>query len=208
MLRASVYVDGFNLYHGLRSRYGRTYHWLDLEAFAQGILRPGQRLERVRYFTARVRDNEPSRLRQLAYLEALRAHCTKVEIFEGRFQRKTCRCRACQAQWVTYEEKESDVSLAVSLVEDAATDVYDVAVVISADSDLCPALRAAKRLRPHKRIIVVFPPQRHSDDLRRHADAVLRVDRALLSRSQLPTKILNSAGIVLERPAYWTTTAI
>ena len=88
MLRAIVYVDGFNLYHGMRSRFGRAYHWLDLDALARSLLRSGQRLERVRYFTARVRDHEPSRLRQLTYLEALGSHCPIVEIAEGRLQRK------------------------------------------------------------------------------------------------------------------------
>ena len=30
MERVSVYVDGFNLYYGLRSRGWRRYYWLDL----------------------------------------------------------------------------------------------------------------------------------------------------------------------------------
>src|SRR2546430_9678010 len=49
----------------------RSYHWLDLGALGQALLRGDQQLELVRYFTARVRDHEPSRIRQLTYLEAL-----------------------------------------------------------------------------------------------------------------------------------------
>jgi uncharacterized LabA/DUF88 family protein len=203
MLRVVAYIDGFNLYHGMRARFGRIYHWLDLQAFSRSLLRPGQQLDRVRYFTARVRDHEPSRTRQLTYLEALSIHCPRLDIIEGRFQRKSCTCRNCLAQWTTYEEKESDVSLAVSLVEDAANNLYDVALLISADSDLCPAVRAAKRLQPAKKIVIVFPPGRHSDDLRASADGLLRVDRSMLSRSQLPAKVVTTDEIVLERPAYW-----
>jgi uncharacterized LabA/DUF88 family protein len=52
------------------------------------------------------------------------------------------------SRWTIYEEKETDVSLAVSLLEDAAMDRYDVALLFSADSDLCPAVRAVRRVRP------------------------------------------------------------
>lgn len=203
MRRIYVYVDGFNLYHGIRTQFGRSLHWLDLEALGVALLRPGQRLDKVRYFTARVRDQDASRRRQLNYLEALDAHCARVETHEGRFQRKTCTCFACRAQWTTYEEKETDVNLAVALVEDAALDRFDIALIVSADSDLCPAIRAVRRVRPNSRVIVVFPPKRHSDELRRTADAVYWLGRDKLHRAQLPAEITTGAGIKLSRPAYW-----
>ena len=52
--RVAVYVDGFNLYYGLRSKGWRRYYWLDLRRLSEQFLRPGQRLVMVRYFTARV----------------------------------------------------------------------------------------------------------------------------------------------------------
>jgi hypothetical protein len=39
MTRVVAYVDGFNLYHGLKAGYGRRYHWLDLQA----LVRRGRR---------------------------------------------------------------------------------------------------------------------------------------------------------------------
>jgi hypothetical protein len=32
MTRVIAYIDGMNLYHGLRDRYGRRYHWLGAAA--------------------------------------------------------------------------------------------------------------------------------------------------------------------------------
>jgi len=32
-----AYVDGFNLYHGLRAKYQHRYLWLDLERLVQRI---------------------------------------------------------------------------------------------------------------------------------------------------------------------------
>ena len=41
--RVAVYVDGFNLYYGLRSKGWRRYYWLDLRSLSEQLLRPGQR---------------------------------------------------------------------------------------------------------------------------------------------------------------------
>jgi uncharacterized LabA/DUF88 family protein len=201
--RVRTYVDGFNLYHGMRAAYGRVFHWLDLESLANGLLRRNQVLDRVRYFTAMIRDQTSARHRQDRYLEALRAHCALVDVTLGRFQEKTCTCFSCRARWTTYEEKESDVSLAVSLVEDAALDRFDHALIITADSDLCPAIRAVRRVRPGSRVVAVFPPKRHSDELRRVADAVYWLGRDKLARAQLPTKVVTAGGIELSRPGHW-----
>jgi uncharacterized LabA/DUF88 family protein len=201
--RVAAYVDGFNLYHGMHQRFGRSYHWLDLEKLALALLRDGQQLECVRYFTARVRGTEAGRLRQVNYLEALTAHCSTLKIIEGRFQQKTMTCHSCRREWAAYEEKESDVNIAVTMVEDAAEDVYDAALIISADSDLCPAVRAVRRIRPDVRLTAAFPPRRHSDALSRAVERTLHVDRAMLRRSQLPDEVVTANGTKLSRPAYW-----
>ena len=51
--RVAVYIDGFNLFYGLRSKGWRRYYWLDIYRLAQNLLLPGQSLAAVKYFTAR-----------------------------------------------------------------------------------------------------------------------------------------------------------
>ena len=145
MTEVLAYIDGFNLYHGLRAKHGRRYLWLDLEMLVRGLLRQGQVLSGVKYFTASVRNDPPALARQNAYIGALRT-ATSVEVVRGRFQEKRVSCRSCRTTWTTYAEKETDVNIAVTLVEDSALQRYDTALVVSADSDLCPAVRSAKRL--------------------------------------------------------------
>ncbi len=116
MSQVRAYIDGFNLYHGLRQD-GRRYLWLDLDALAVSLFKPGQRLDSVQHFTARVRNDPPAKQRQADYLDALSAYSPRVTVVEGRFQRKTQSCKQCRAEWTTYEEKETDVSIAVTLVE-------------------------------------------------------------------------------------------
>jgi uncharacterized LabA/DUF88 family protein len=202
--RVKAYVDGFNLYHGMREKYGRRYHWLDLEALVTRLLRPTQTLVGVDYFTARVRQQPASELRQATYLDALAAACGVVHIVEGRFQQKSRQCRKCRSSWVDHEEKETDVSIAVTLLEDAVNDVFDAALLISADSDLCPAVRALGRLRPTKRAIAAFPPVRSSGDLRRAVNgAAFTIGHANIRNSLLPDTVTTAGGHVLSRPAYW-----
>ncbi len=83
-------------------------------------------------------------------------------------------------------------------------DRFDTALVISADSDLCPAIRSLKRLCPAKKVVAAFPPNRRSDDLRRAADATFTIGVAKFRKAQLPNKVVNGAGIVLTRPLHWS----
>jgi hypothetical protein len=121
--------------------------------------------------------------------------CGAVHIVEGRFQQKPRQCRKCRASWVDHEEKETDVSIAVALLEDAVNDVFDAALLISADSDLCPAVRALGRLRPTKRVIAAFPPARSSGDLRRAVNgAAFTIGHANIRNSLLPNTVTTASG--------------
>jgi uncharacterized LabA/DUF88 family protein len=204
MTRVVAYVDGFNLYHGLKAGYGRRYHWLDLQALVRSLLRPGQELLEVQYFTARVRDNPDAELRQALYLQALMSHSLRVRLIEGRFQDKLRECLNCGARWMVYEEKETDVNIAIAMLTDAVRDRYDTALLVSADSDLRPVVAAVKHLRTGKRIIAAFPPRRRSRDLAQAVDGYVSVSHFKVRNAQLPPEIVTKGGLRLTRPAYWS----
>jgi len=75
-------------------------------------------------------------------------------------------------------------------------------LLISADSDLCPAVRSLKRLNPGKRVIAVFPPRRHSEDLRKAANGMIKIYDVTVRNSQLPPLV--ATGITLTRLKHWT----
>lgn len=204
MNRVVAYIDGFNLYFGLKADRGRKYLWLDLEALVESLLRPDQELREIRYFTARVRDDPDGGRRQSVYLDALASHCRKVSRVEGRFQQKNRSCASCGARWIGYEEKETDVNISAALIEDAVRDAYDTALLISGDTDLRPAVASVKRLRPRKLIFVGFPPQRYSARLAQVVDAYVRIGHDKIRNAQLPPEIVTKGGITLRRPEYWS----
>jgi uncharacterized LabA/DUF88 family protein len=201
--RVVAYVDGFNLYFGLKADGGRKHLWLDLQELVERLLLDNQELREAWYFTARVRDEPAAEERQAVYLDALASYCPKVRRVEGRFLERTRNCRECGARWTGYEEKETDVNIAVALVEDAVQDSYDTALLISGDSDLRPAIAAVRRLRPEKLIFAAFPPRRTSVGLMAAVDAYIRIGSDKIRNAQLPARIVTAGGITLERPEHW-----
>jgi uncharacterized LabA/DUF88 family protein len=200
-VRVAAYVDGFNLYNGMHDARRRRGLWLNLESLLRSLLRGGQELTAVHYFTALVQGQ--GRQRQETYLKALEEHCGITRLHVGRFQVKSLSCRQCGHTRVSHEEKESDVSLAVQLVEDAALDAFDHALIVSGDSDMTPAIRSVRRITPSKRLVAVFPPRRSSVTLQGAVHATLNIFDKVPERHQLPEKILAADGTILERPHHW-----
>jgi len=199
-----AYVDGFNLYYGLHAKYRRRYLWLDLEHLTHRI-RPRDRIIAVRYFTALVRDDPAALARQQTYLEALRVRSGGiVAVHLGRYQSKTQQCWRCGNVWTSYEEKETDVHVAVSVVADSAIAASDIALIVSADSDLCPAIRTARALNPRRGMIAAFPPRRSSFEIRSLIPGAFTIAAADLRNSLLPEAVSDPAtGRVYKRPGKW-----
>ena len=205
MNRVMGYIDGFNLFYGLRDSALRRYYWIDPAALIQNLLKPGQQLAGVRYFSARISPNpsDPSKhLRQYVYLEAV-ATRHQVETIYGQYLSKPKTCRQCGSTWQQNEEKMTDVNIAVHLLTDAIDDAFDTAMIVSADSDLVPPVAAVRSRFPGKRVVIATPPGRHSTQLADAANACFTIGRKKLQDSQLPEHITKSDGFTLTRPASW-----
>ena len=194
MDRVIAYVDGFNLYYGLRAKGWRRLYWLDVHRLAENLLKPGQRLVRVHYFTARITSrpgDEGTRTRQSTYLDALET-LDGVRLHYGHYLAKTRQCPRCRATWETFEEKMTDVNIAVELLGDARDDAFDTAVVVSGDSDLTKPVQAVQMRDPTKRVVVACPPERTSVQLREAAAAGFVIGRKKLQDSQLPHRVVTT----------------
>jgi uncharacterized LabA/DUF88 family protein len=201
--RVVVYIDGYNLYHGLKAKHWRRLYWVDLWRLGEEFLKAGQTLETVRYFTTRIKGPEDSRRRQEIFLEAITIGRDRLTIDYGHFLEKTANCFKCGSTWPRHEEKKTDVNIACRMVEDAMDDRYEVAIVVSGDSDLVPPIELVKRRWTTKRLIVAFPPDRHSDALKKAAHGYFSISERALTRAQMPEVVKNAAGFELKRPERW-----
>ena len=205
MERVITYIDGFNLYFGMRSKGWRRYYWLDVRQLSLNILKPYQVLKAVRYFTSRISSSlsQPGQARrQNRYLEAIEL-LSDTTMYFGHYLSEIVQCRRCGHQWKDYEEKMTDVNIAVSLMKDAFQDKFDTAILISGDSDLTGPIIQIKELFPEKKVVVAFPPKRHSARLRQEAHASFVISRTNLKNSQFPDQVVKPDGYVLERPDSW-----
>lgn len=200
MKKLNLYIDGFNLYFGLKS-FGSKYKWLDVAEIGKKLCKSDQVLHEVKYFTAKIQGNDHAAIkRQEIYLEALQAIGVKV-IF-GKFLKKKTRCPKCKQTYFTFEEKESDVNLATELLVDAASNIADVYLLLSGDSDLILPMEKARD--EYKRVVVpVFPPNRHSSEIKRRMGKFIPMSEALLRKSQLPSPVIKTDGYKLYRPKQW-----
>lgn len=202
--RVIAYIDGFNLYFGLREAGLKRYLWLELNRLAHMLIRSDQRLLKTKYFTARISGPEDKRQRQLTYLEALGViDPTMLEIVFGKYQYEPTRCDQCGAEYLFPKEKMTDVNIATAILRDGARDQFDTAILVSGDSDQCPTIESVHELWPEKKVIVAFPPMRYSNDLASIADASFVIGEAKFRQSQFPP-CFKYNGRIYQRPPSWT----
>jgi len=201
MARYAFYIDGFNVYYALQQNpHYRKYKWLDYRKLAETAVGAKDEITGVFYFTAFVGWKPRSVSRHKAYIRALRS--AGVETVLGRFMEKHVKCHSCHQFFTTHEEKQSDVNIALKLVTDAVEDLYDKALIVSADSDLIPAISSIQRLVPDKEIGVMFPIGRNSYELLRKAAFRLKMSQKLLRDCQFPDEI-KVGSTIIERPKSW-----
>jgi len=207
--RTRIYIDGFNLYYGAVK--DTPYKWLNLRRMCE-LLLPEFSIERIKYFTARVsaRKGDPHKpTRQQIYLRALRT-LPDLDIIYGRFLSHDVVMPLAEpvpgrpkcAKVIKTEEKGSDVNIAAHLIYDGYRRAYDVAVLVTNDSDLLEPIRIVHTelglpvgiLNPHE--------QTPSRVLLRYASFIRHIRHGVLAASQFPETLTDEKG-TFHKPPVW-----
>ena len=203
--RVIAYIDGFNLYFGMMSKGWGHYRWLNVRELARQLLKPHQWLAEVRYFTSRVSStaSDPDKSkRQNTFLEALET-LPDTRLYYGHYLDNPIHCHRCGRQWTNHDEKMTDVNIATELVFDAFQDRFETALLVSGDSDLTAPVKRIRESFARRRIVVGFPPNRVSVELRKAASGSFVIGEKKFKRSQLPDEVKKADGFVLKRPESW-----
>lgn len=96
----------------------------------------------------------------------------------------------------------TDVNINVEILKDAYEDKFDVALLISADSDLVTTVKAMRQLFP-KKIVIAFPPKRYSVDLANAAHASFTIGKRNPAKSLFPEEVTKEDGYILRCPSSW-----
>ena len=215
-MRTIVYVDGLNLYYRLL-RSAPRWKWLNLKRLAEAALSSANVVVAVRYYTARVsgRFDPHAPARQQVYLDAL-ATVPEISVHMGNF--------LVAERWAELvhppqtlppvnfappfpdvvkvwkiEEKGSDVNLAAHLLSDAFRGKFDVAAVLTNDTDLVEPIRIARH-ELGLPVGLLSPVGRPAASLSAVASFVRRIGPHHLNQAQFADPV---PGTNLHRPASW-----
>ena len=207
-MKTFVYVDSFNLYYGLIK--DSPYKWLNIHSMCERLL-PKNEIVGIKYFTARVHprpDNPEKPVRQMIYLRALRT-LPNFKIIYGHFLSHEVMMPLANppakgpkfARVIRTEEKGSDVNLAVQLLHDGYRGKYELAVLITNDSDLLNAIRIVQQDLGLK--VGLLNPQKYpSKALLKEALFIHKIRQGVLGASQFPAHMKDAHG-TFEKPATW-----
>ena len=149
--KTTLYVDGLNLHHQLEKTNPQLM-WLDLFRLAERMLRKQNTISQVNYYVARFNPSKKAD-QQKIYLDALQSQAPKVAIHYGEFKQQIRRVKLADAKAnqlpnfanaLLSEEKKTDVNLASHLVRDAFLNRFEVAVVLTNDTDFVEAIRIVR----------------------------------------------------------------
>ena len=168
-IRVSAFIDGFNLYHAIGNLGRDDLKWVNFWKLMEIFTHPETHvLTSVYLFTAIAEWLVEPAKRHKAFIAAQEAHGVIPVL--GSFKLKYEGCNKCGHTWTGHEEKQTDVNMAIWLVQEAFNNRYDQAIIVTQDADLTPALRLVSELPKNRKIKVVSPPGlRHSKELSKYA---------------------------------------
>jgi hypothetical protein len=119
--KVSIYIDGYNLYHHIKNQFPQKPYlkWLNLKTiFYEFAKKEEFEIIKVKFFTAPpIHRSKDTIARYQNYIAILKYY--GVEIIEGQFKKKNINFITDNGQKLTkttYEEKESDVNLSLTIL--------------------------------------------------------------------------------------------
>jgi uncharacterized LabA/DUF88 family protein len=214
--RVFVFIDGFNLYHAVIKHFPNRYKWCDLRKLTkQFVDNKTQELKSIYFFTAYCSWDNTKKARHKKYIKALQYHCGVYSVLgkyrkvnrKFNFPMKILKCVPESVAdileklvYETHEEKETDVNMALKILEDGFLDKYDHAFILSGDSDLIGAIKSIKKHFPDKKFTSLLPQKAKGKIIRKACNYRFQITAKHFEASLLPEEIKLNTGEVLNMP--------
>lgn len=141
--RVFAYVDGWNFQVSTSKLRRENLMWINLPKLCSRFIdHEHESLAKVYLFTA-LNPKLESKI-QICWGQLDFQRSLGVEVREGYFGKIKFRSKNHE-KTITYKEKESDVSLAIQLVEDSILGLCEKSILISNDGDFAPAIKKASK---------------------------------------------------------------
>lgn len=222
-IKIAVYIDWFNMFHHMKKVFGKKYYWLDYSSLSKKFCGHNEKIIKVAFFTAYFRRDKFWQARHKDYVKALNIMGAETilgkyqevsKVFSNRghnignfiskpflrwlpekIQKKFLPQRL---EYKNFEEKRTDVNIAVNILQDWLLDKYDKCFIISWDSDISPSIESVKKLKKDKQFILLLPPWAKAHTMDRVCDTTIEITEDHLRNSLLPNIVKH-----IHRPKWW-----
>lgn len=207
-----MFIDGYNFYCAIKNnprQFPIYLGWCNFAKLAREAIVKGRGdFVRIKYFTAPVEEFQKpggelggEAARQKIWLSALET-IPELKIVCGFHSGD--RSAPASHRYRTRKEKETDVNIALTLVLDAAKNLYDRAIVLTGDYDQMPAVKTVAE-EFYKSVEVWLPPGHQPGNwarLNKGRIGVHHISEQDLIDSRLPETISHN-GSVIRAPDIW-----
>lgn len=214
MNRTTFLIDGFNLYHSVKTASrdlglnGSGTRWLNLRLMCGSFLHligNNAQISKIYYFSALAKHLESRKpdvtIRHKTYIQCLENSDIKVELH--RFKKCPTVCKKCSQIFSRQEEKETDVAIATRLFEVLYLDKCETVVLITGDTDIVPAVKTAQRIFPTKEIVFLMPYKRHNNELAKLVSRHFDISSQSYTKHQFPDPFVTKKKKLLHKPSSW-----
>jgi len=172
----SVFIDGNNFYHGLKSTYQNSKKMINFN-FKKFItfLSKNRQIVNIFYYNAQL-DKEKNPIKyesQQRFFKKLK----KIDKFSIVLC-KLLKRRIKGTNRFYYVLKEDDIYMAVDMVKGAFKNYYDTAILVSGDGDFVPAVKVSQE--EGKIVENIYFKKSSSRNLKNHCDKSLELTKEIL----------------------------
>jgi uncharacterized LabA/DUF88 family protein len=194
--RGAVYIDGFNLYHPIKESNLSHLKWSNQWQLGE-LLCKAENLDLVKvvFCTALPKHLPDSHDRHVKFNNAQIAN--GVTVIKGHYVPENGGQR--------HSEKQSDINVALSLILDGVDNIYDVAFLVSADSDQVATGKFFKeRLAPAgKRMFAVIPfTKTYPPDFAGLGVERRKISIDMIEACLMPEQVQGQKGMINRPPEY------
>ena len=207
----------------MKKIFGKKYYWLDYWKLVKNFCWHNEKITKVVYFTAYFKRDKNWERRHKDYVKALNSVWVETilgkyqevsKVFSNRWRNVGSFLLRPFLRWLpekiqkkllpqrleykNFEEKRTDVNVAVNILQDGLLDKYDKCLIVSWDSDISPAIESVKKLKKNKQFILLLPPWAKAHTMNHVCHSTIEIKENHLKGSLLPNTVKN-----IHRPKSW-----
>jgi len=183
-MRVSIFIDGNNFYHGLRSIYGKEVSLKELNyKNLISSLANEREVSEIFYYNAELdKSNNLKKFNsQKEFFDKLKK-IPKLNLILCKLLKR----RIKGTNKFYYVFKGDDIYLAVDLVSGAYENLYDTALIVSGDEDFVPAIRKVQKLG--KKVENIYFCTTSSNYLKKTCNTSFCIDKKIAKSIELKEK--------------------